>query len=242
VRELDRRIGTLSRKAARRIAEAKERGEQAPKVTIAASELDDLLGHRRYQHEERRRTQRAGVATGLAVTGAGGEVLFVEAAATPGSGKLMITGQVGSVMEESARAALTWLRTYAAFEAGPAADDDWFERRDLHVHVPAGAIPKDGPSAGIAIATAIASLWRGVPVRDDLAMTGEVTLHGEVLPIGGVKQKVLAAQRAGIHEVVLPERNEGDVLDIPAELSRGLTVHVVDHVSQVLDLALDERR
>jgi ATP-dependent Lon protease len=246
VRELDRRIGTLARKAARQIAEAKERGEHAPKVTFEPEQLEDLLGHRRYQHEQKRRTRRAGVSTGLAVTSDGGEVLFVEAAATPGTGKLTITGQVGSVMEESARAAMTWLRSFAAFDAigdGAIATGElssaWFAERDVHIHVPAGAIPKDGPSAGIAIATALASLWRGVPVRDDLAMTGEVTLHGEVLPIGGVKQKVLAAQRAGIREVVLPDRNEGDVREIPAELAKGLTVHLVDHVTQVLELALE---
>ncbi|MCW2923162.1 MAG: ATP-dependent protease La [Thermoleophilia bacterium] len=235
VRELDRRLGALARKAARRIADSRagsSNGARAPKVAFAADELEDLLGHRRFEHEGPRRTRRAGVATGLAVTGAGGEILFIEAAATPGTGKLLVTGQVGKVMEESARAALTWLRGYAADDA------DWFAEHDLHVHVPAGAIPKDGPSAGVAMATALASLWRGVPVRDDLAMTGEVTLHGEVLPIGGVKQKVLAAQRAGIRHVVLPDRNAGDARDIPATLSKGITIHLVDHVSQVLDLAL----
>ncbi|MCW2927754.1 MAG: ATP-dependent protease La [Thermoleophilia bacterium] len=248
VRELNRRIAALMRKAARRIAEAREAGEPTSKVRIDANELDELVGHRRYFSEQRRRTKRPGVTTGLAVTGAGGEILFVEAAATPGTGKLLITGQVGSVMEESARAAMTWLKSYAAADGDGAGSPDaneasvaWFAERDVHIHVPAGAIPKDGPSAGIAMATALASLWRGVPVRDDLAMTGEVTLHGEVLPIGGVKQKVLAAQRAGITQIVLPERNAGDVRDIPEGLAKGLTVHLVDHVSQVLKLALDER-
>jgi ATP-dependent Lon protease len=140
-------------------------------------------------------------------------------------------------MQESARAALTWLRGYVASDVdGEAAD--WFRERDVHVHVPAGAIPKDGPSAGIAIATALASLWRGVPVRDDLAMTGEVTLHGEVLPIGGVRQKVLAAQRAGIRHVVLPDRNEGEWRDVPDTLQKGITIHFVEHVTEVLDLAI----
>jgi len=235
VRELDRHVGALARKAARRIAERTEAdgtAAAAQKVRIDASELELLLGHRKFDREQRRRTRRAGVATGLAVTGAGGEMLFIEAAATPGTGKLVVTGQVGSVMEESAQAALTWLRAFAEFG----------DEQDIHVHVPAGAIPKDGPSAGIAIATALASMWHGVPVRDDLAMTGEVTLHGEVLPIGGVKQKVLAAKRAGIRHVVLPERNEGDVKDIPAELAKGITVHLVDHVTQVLELALERPR
>ncbi|MEO6867400.1 MAG: endopeptidase La, partial [Gaiellales bacterium] len=248
VRELDRRVATLARKAARQIAEAGERGEPAQRVRIEADQLEDLLGHQRYQHEERRRTKRPGVTMGLAVTGAGGEVLFVEAAAVPGSGKLLITGQVGSVMEESARAAMTWLKAFAAFDSngdGAIAPGEagiaWFRERDVHIHVPAGAIPKDGPSAGIAIATSLASLWRGVPVRDDIAMTGEVTLHGEVLPIGGVKQKVLAAQRAGVRHIVLPERNEGDVRDIPEQLAKGLTIHLVNHVSQVLGLAFDEK-
>jgi ATP-dependent Lon protease len=236
VRELDRRIGTLARKAARQIAEVSEAGGRPTKVNFRAGELETLLGHRRYQHEQKRRTRRPGVTTGLAVTSGGGEVLFVEVAATPGSGRLLVTGQVGSVMEESARAALTWLRSYNDASAA------WFGERDVHIHVPAGAIPKDGPSAGIAIATALASLWRGMPVRDDLAMTGEVTLHGEVLPVGGVKQKVLAAQRAGIREIVLPDRNEGDVDEIPAELSCGLTVHLVDHVAQVIELALEPDR
>ena len=237
VRELDRRIAALARKAARRFAEAAERGEQPTKWKVEPTELDELLGHRRYQHEEKRRTKRPGVSTGLAVTGAGGEMLFVEAAATPGTGKLLVTGQVGDVMEESARAALTWLRAHAAATDGDEAAS-WFRERDLHVHVPAGAIPKDGPSAGIAIATALASLWRGTPVRDDLAMTGEVTLHGEVLPIGGVRQKVLAAQRAGIRHVVLPDRNEGEWLDVPDALAKGMTIHFVEHVTEVLDLAI----
>jgi ATP-dependent Lon protease len=249
VRELDRRIAALARKAARRFADAAEQQEALKRVRIEPEQLDELLGHRRYLREQRRRVHRNGVTSGLAVTGAGGELLFIEAAATPGTGKLTVTGQVGSVMEESARAALTWLRSFAAFDEDgdgslttDEAADSWFRTRDLHLHVPAGAIPKDGPSAGLAIATSLASLWLGVPVRDDLAMTGEITLHGEVLPIGGVKQKVLAAQRAGIHEVILPAQNEGDVSDIPAPLAKGLTVHLVDHASQVLELALKHER
>lgn len=246
VRELDRRIAALARKAARRFAEADEQGVKLTRVRIEPDELDALIKHRPYLRDQRRRVKRPGVTSGLAVTGAGGELLFIEAAATPGTGKLTITGQVGSVMEESVRAALTWLRAYTAFDSdgdGAFADaehaESWFRTRDLHVHVPAGAIPKDGPSAGIAIATSLASLWLGVPVRDDLAMTGEITLHGEVLPIGGVKQKVLAAQRSGIRQVILPEQNEGDIADIPAPLAKGLTVHLVDHASQVLELALE---
>jgi ATP-dependent Lon protease len=249
VRELDRRIAALARKAARRFAEASDAGTALKRVRIEPEELDELLGHRRYLREQRRTTLRPGISNGLAVTGSGGELLFVEAAATPGNGKLVVTGQVGDVMQESARAAMTWLRAHAAWDADgdDVVDEDerggaWFAARDLHVHVPAGAIPKDGPSAGIAIASALASLWLGVPVRDDLAMTGEITLHGEVLPVGGIKQKVLAAQRAGIRTVILPAQNSGDVDEIPAELSKGMNFHLVDHVTDVLELVLAHPR
>ena len=231
VRELDRQIATMARKAARRVAE----GERS-KISVHVDDLPELLGRQRYFQETARRTQRPGVSTGLAVTSAGGDILFIEAAAMPGSGKLQITGQIGKVMEESARAAVSWLRTTTAQHDPEAAR--FFAETDLHIHIPAGAIPKDGPSAGIAMATALASLYRNVPVRADVAMTGEMTLTGDVLPVGGVKQKSLAAQRAGITHVILPELNEGDIEEIPAHLARRMVFHLVDHVSQVLEIAL----
>src|SRR5204862_1822866 len=167
--------------------------------------------------ETRRRTAEPGVATGLAWTPAGGDVLFVEATAMPGSGKLTITGQLGDIMRESAEAALSYVRAHAA-DVGPGLPEDWFAQHDIHLHVPAGAIPKDGPSAGITLATALVSLITARPVRDDVAMTGEITLTGQVLPIGGLKEKALAAQRNGIAEVIAPKLNEQDVDEIPEHL------------------------
>jgi ATP-dependent Lon protease len=181
----------------------------------------------------KRRTAEPGVATGLAWTPVGGDVLFIEATAMPGKGKLTITGQLGDVMKESAQAALSWVRGHAEL------DDDWFATHDIHVHVPAGAVPKDGPSAGITMATALMSLVYGRPVRDDTAMTGEITLTGQVLPIGGLKEKALAAQRAGITTVIAPALNEADVEDIPEHLRRELTFVFVEHIDEVLEVALE---
>jgi ATP-dependent Lon protease len=174
------------------------------------------------------------VATGLAVTGAGGDVLFVEATAMDGDPGLMITGQLGDVMKESAQIALSYVRSHAEDLGVDAAQT----RRPLHVHVPAGAIPKDGPSAGVTMTTALVSLLTGRPVRPEVGMTGEVTLQGRVLPIGGVKQKVLAAERAGLTEVVLPARNGPDLDDVPEAVRDRMTFHLVDHVREVLDVAL----
>jgi ATP-dependent Lon protease len=176
-----------------------------------------------------------GVATGLAVTGTGGDVLFIEASAAPGEPGLTLTGQLGDVMKESAQIALSYLRAHAG-ELGidPAA----LTGRRLHLHVPAGAVPKDGPSAGITMATALASLLTGRPVRPEVGMTGELTLAGRVLPIGGVKQKLLAAHRAGLTEIVIPARNEPDLDDLPADVRDGLRIHVLADVADVLDLAL----
>jgi ATP-dependent Lon protease len=176
------------------------------------------------------------VATGLAWTPVGGDVLFVEATAMPGSGKLTITGQLGDVMKESAQAALSYVRGHADLP------DDWFATHDVHIHVPAGAIPKDGPSAGITMATALMSLVSGRPVRDDTAMTGELTLTGQVLPIGGLKEKALAAQRAGVKRVLAPSRNEGDLEDIPAPLREGMDFVWVDEIGDVFDAALRNGR
>jgi ATP-dependent Lon protease len=184
----------------------------------------------------KRRTAEPGVATGLAWTPVGGDVLFVEATAMPGSGKLTITGQLGDVMKESAQAALSYVRGHAELP------DDWFADHDLHIHVPAGAIPKDGPSAGVTMATALLSLVTGRPVRDDVAMTGELTLTGQVLPIGGLKEKALAAQRAGVKRVLAPSRNEADLEDIPEPLRKGLDFVWVDEIGDVFDAALQNGR
>jgi len=232
VRQLERELGTLLRKTATRIASG---SVEAP-VVIDETRLREALGKQKYFQEAAARTAVPGVSTGLAVTGAGGEVLFVEAADMPGTGGLVLTGQLGDVMKESARIALTWVRSHAR-QLG--IQERRFEGREFHVHVPAGAIPKDGPSAGIAITTAIASLLTGRPVRHSFGMTGEVTLQGRVLPIGGVKQKVLAAHAAGLSHVILPERNRADIDDVPAEVREQLTFHVVETVEQALGLALE---
>jgi ATP-dependent Lon protease len=225
----------------RKVARQGAEGTQTRKVTITEPRVRELLGKRKVFSETRRRTSRPGVATGLAWTPAGGEVLFVEATAMPGAGHLMITGQLGDVMKESAQAALSYVRANAA-ELLPDLPADWFAKHDIHVHVPAGAIPKDGPSAGVTMVTALASLLSGRPVRAEVAMTGEVTLTGQVLPIGGLKEKALAAQRSGIRTVIAPQLNEQDIDEIPAHLRRTLTFVFVSTIDQVLDAALSARR
>jgi ATP-dependent Lon protease len=237
VRGLEREIGTICRKIARQIAEQGRNG----KATIGAEQVRELLGKQRVFPETRRRTAQPGVATGLAWTPVGGDVLFIEAQATEGSGKLIITGQLGDVMRESAQLAVTWVRSHQE-RLAPDLAEDWFSKHDIHLHVPAGATPKDGPSAGITMVTALVSLVTRRCVRDDVAMTGEVTLTGQVLPIGGLKEKALAAQRAGIRTIICPALNEGDVEDIPEHLRRKLTFHFVDTVDQVLELALERQR
>jgi ATP-dependent Lon protease len=234
VRGLEREIGSICRKVARQVAEGRARR----KVTISAARARELLGKRRVFSETRRRTSEPGVATGLAWTPAGGDVLFVEATAMAGSGKLTITGQLGDVMRESAQAALSWVRSHPP----DGIEDDWFARHDIHIHVPAGAIPKDGPSAGVTMATALCSLLSGRPVRSDVAMTGEITLTGQVLPIGGLKEKALAAQRSGIRHVIAPARNAQDADEIPGHLRRDLELHFVSRIDEVLEVALSPRR
>jgi len=199
---------------------------------VSAARVRELLGRPVFQPEARRRTRQAGVATGLAWTPVGGDVLFIEATAMPGKGRLTVTGQLGDVMKESAQAALSWVRAHAEPEEG------WFTSHDVHVHVPAGAVPKDGPSAGITMATALVSLVRGRPVRDDTAMTGEITLTGQVLPIGGLKEKALAAQRAGIARVIAPRRNEPELEDFPAHLRADLEFIWAAEIEDVLAAAL----
>ena len=232
VRNLERQIAALSRKAARRVAEGKARGA----TRIDERRVRSWLGPRRFAGEVRRRTSDPGVATGLAVTATGGDVLFIEASAYPGRGRLRVTGQLGEVMQESAQAALSWVRSHSELLG---LDPEWFAEHDIHVHVPAGAVPKDGPSAGITMVTAIVSLVSGHPVSENVAMTGEVTLTGQVLGIGGVRDKVLAAERAGVSKVVLPKENEPDLEDLPKETRKELEFVLADHVDEVLAAAFD---
>ncbi len=240
VRSLERNLGTVLRKTATRIAS----GKSETPVKIDVETVRDALGRQKFFQESAARTATPGVATGLAVTGAGGDVLFVEATAMKGGGSggansLVLTGQLGDVMKESARIALSYVRGHAE-ELG--IDEHAFENQEFHVHVPAGAIPKDGPSAGVTMVTALASLLSGRPVKHTVGMTGEVTLQGRVLPIGGLKQKALAAHAAGLTDVILPERNRGDLDEIPEEVREQMTFHPVMTVQEVIDRALEPAR
>jgi ATP-dependent Lon protease len=226
VRNLEREIGAVFRSAAMRIAEG-----VAEKIVITEKDLHAILGAKRFENELAQRTSVPGVATGLAWTSVGGDILFIEASKTPGSGKLILTGQLGDVMKESAQAALTLARNFLG---------DAFEKTDIHIHVPAGATPKDGPSAGVAMFLALASLLTGLPVRSDVAMTGEISLRGLVLPIGGVKEKTLAALRAGIRTVMLPKRNEKDLEDVPAEARAKLEFVFLERVEDAVKTAIGE--
>jgi ATP-dependent Lon protease len=236
VRNLEREIGTVCRRIARQVAE----GTLKRKVTITEARVRELLGKRRVPGDALRRTEAPGVATGLAWTPVGGDVLFIEATAMAGTGKLTLTGQLGDVMKESAQAALSYVRAHV-HELAPELEDAWFATHDLHLHVPAGATPKDGPSAGITMTTALASLISERRVRDDVAMTGEITLSGHVLPIGGLKEKALAAQRIGIRHVIAPSENESDVDEIPDHLRKKLKFHFVEEIGEVLAVALESR-
>ncbi len=232
VRGLERELGTLLRKTATKIAS----GAATVPVAIEVDDVRQALGRQRFFQEAAERTAVPGVATGLSVTGAGGDVLFIEATRMKGKDGLVLTGQLGDVMKESARIALSYVRGHSG---SLGIDEDAFDEREFHVHVPAGAIPKDGPSAGITMTTALASLLSGRPVRHTVGMTGEVTLQGRVLPIGGLKQKVLAAHAAGLTDVILPERNRADLDDVPEEVREAMTFHPVMTVDEVLDLALE---
>jgi ATP-dependent Lon protease len=232
VRQLERELGTLLRKSATRVAST----EQTTPIAINEAAVREGLGRAKVFHEAATRTAVPGVATGLAVTGVGGDVLFIEAASMPGKGGLVLTGQLGDVMKESARIALTYVQSHAAHLG---IDEHALDGRELHVHVPAGATPKDGPSAGITMVTAIASLLSQRPVRSTVGMTGEVTLQGRVLPIGGLKQKVLAAHAAGLTEVIVPDRNGPDLDDVPSDVRDRMTFHIVQSVDQVLAIALE---
>jgi ATP-dependent Lon protease len=235
VRQLERELGKLLRKTATRIAAA----QVEPPVAVDLALVRDALGRQRFFQEAAERTAVPGVATGLAVTGTGGDVLFVEATSMAGDGGLTLTGQLGDVMKESARIALSYVKSRAE-QLG--IDESAFVDTSFHVHVPAGAIPKDGPSAGITMATALASLLSGRPVKHTVGMTGEVTLQGRVLPIGGLKQKVLAAHAAGLTDVVIPERNRADLDDVPKDVREALSFHPVMSLEEVLGLALEEKR
>jgi len=231
VRQLERQIAAVCRKAARRIAEG-----DTERMSADENRVREWLGPRRFVADVRKRTSEPGVATGLAVTAVGGDVLFIEATAYPGEGRLKVTGQLGEVMQESAQAAHSWVRTHG-LELG--IDPHWFGENDVHVHIPAGAVPKDGPSAGITMATAIASVATGKPVSEEVAMTGELTLSGQVLPIGGLREKALAAQRAGIHKVIFPRENESDLEELPEETRKELEFLPVDLIEEALAIAFD---
>jgi ATP-dependent Lon protease len=233
LRNLEREIASLCRGVAREVAEDKIKFKQ-----IKVEDLSKYLGPIRFFSEVAERTQEPGVATGLAWTQSGGDILFVEATKMPGRRTLTLTGQLGEVMKESAGAGLSYIRSKAGQLGIP---EDFYEKNDIHVHVPAGAIPKDGPSAGVAILAALTSLLTDKPVRGDLAMTGEITLRGLVLPVGGIKEKVLAAKRAGIGTIILPKKNEKDLEDIPPHLKKGLKFHFVERMDDVVDLALCKR-
>jgi ATP-dependent Lon protease len=230
VRNLERQIGTVCRKVATKVAE-----EEGTEVHVEAEELIDYLGRPRFYFEAAQRTELPGVATGLVWTPTGGDITFIEATKMKGSKRLILTGKLGDVMKESAQAAVSYVRSKAG-ELG--VDENIFGRSDLHIHVPAGAVPKDGPSAGVTMATAIVSLLTNQPVKSDVAMTGEITLRGQVLPVGGIKQKVLAAARVGLNTVILPQRNEADLDDIPEEIRESMTFIFAERVDDVLEHAL----
>ncbi|HEU4763268.1 MAG TPA: S16 family serine protease, partial [Gemmatimonadales bacterium] len=229
VRQLEREVGKLARKVARKVATG-----EAAQVTVDRPDVAALLGRPRVHPERAAGTDQVGVATGMYYTPVGGDIMFVEASTMRGKGELVLTGQLGDVMKESARAAWTYARSHAA---GLHIKEEMFDR-DVHIHVPAGAIPKDGPSAGVTMATALVSALSGRPARHDIAMTGEVTLTGRVLPIGGVKEKVLGAVRAGITRIVLPKENVADLEDLPAEVREKIEVSPAEELGEVLALTL----
>ena len=234
LRNLERAVGTLCRKVARRFAQGRKR-----KVTVKAEHLQEYMGPREFQHEIAEDNDEVGVAAGLAVTSAGGHVMFVEATLMPGGGNLNLTGQVGDVMQESVQAAMTYVRSRWESLGLP---EKFNEERDVHVHAPAGAVPKDGPSAGITMAAVLASVFTDRPVRKDVAMTGEITLRGKVLPVGGVRDKVLAAHRAGIRTVILPGKNRKDLEEVPETVRKDVKLVFADHMDRVLDTALVKKR
>jgi ATP-dependent Lon protease len=237
VRQLEQMLGRLTRKVALKFADQPDDHPREP-VTILKEQLNDWLGSERFMPEEARKQLPPGVATGLAWTPTGGDVLYVETSLLPGSHELTLTGQLGDVMQESARAARSYLWAHAE---SMGLDISRFKRNGVHIHVPSGAIPKDGPSAGITMATALASAYVGTPVRSDTAMTGEISLSGLVLPVGGIKEKVLAAHRAGIKRIILPKANEKDLKDVPEEVRQDLEFILVEKIEEVLQAAFASR-
>ncbi len=242
VRNLEREIGRVARKVATRVASGNVSGsdgqnEPQAGIVIGPEQVREYLGKPKFHFEAAMRTERAGVATGLAVTAVGGDVLFIEAACMPGKDRLTLTGQLGDVMKESAQIALSYVRAHAGELH---ADPGKFIDADIHLHVPAGAVPKDGPSAGVTMVTALVSLVTGRPVRAEVGMTGEISLQGQVLPIGGLKQKILAAHRAGLSKVIFPKRNEADLDDVPEDVRRDITFYMVETIDEVLEYALSE--
>jgi ATP-dependent Lon protease len=236
VRNLERQIGRVARKVATRVA---EKGPQVGAVEITAEKVTDYLGRPKFLEEVAERVEAPGVATGLAWTPVGGDVLFLEATRMPGNKGFTLTGQLGDVMKESAQAALSWVRNRSREYDIP---EDFFAKSDIHLHIPAGATPKDGPSAGVTMAVALVSLLTGRPVRKDVGMTGEITLRGQVLPIGGVKEKVLAAHRYGLKTVILPKRNEGDLDDVPEVVRDQMSFVFAERVEDVVEAALTEHK
>ena len=232
VRNLEREVGAICRGIAVKVAEG-----HTEKFTITAADVPTYLGPQRYMNEVAERTAEPGVATGLAWTPVGGDILFIEATKMPGKGSLVLTGQLGDVMKESAQAALSFVRSKTRYLG---IEDNFLDKSDIHIHIPAGAIPKDGPSAGVTMFTAFVSLLTGKPVRPDVAMTGEISLRGAVLPVGGIKEKVLAAHRAGIKRIILPERNQKDMVDVPEQAKREVEFFYVKKMDELLPLALTE--
>jgi len=234
VRSLERQIGRIARKVATRVA---EKGPQIGAVEIAREKVTEYLGRPKFLEDVAERVEAPGVATGLAWTPVGGDVLFLEATRMAGGKGFQLTGQLGDVMKESAQAALSWVRNKAKDYGIP---EDFYTKSDIHLHIPAGATPKDGPSAGVTMATALVSLLTGRPVRKNVGMTGEITLRGQVLPIGGVKEKVLAANRFGLTTVILPKRNEGDLDDLPDNVRKKMNFVFVERVEEVIEAALTD--
>ncbi|HEY0562616.1 MAG TPA: endopeptidase La, partial [Methylophilus sp.] len=237
VRRLEQEVAKICRKVVKELLINKDKAKAAPKkINVTTKNLDKYLGVRRYDFGVASKQNQVGQVTGLAWTSVGGELLTIEAVVLPGKGKTITTGKLGDVMQESVQAAMSVVRSRAV---ALGISEDFYEKKDIHIHLPEGATPKDGPSAGIALTTALVSVLTGIPARADVAMTGEITLRGEVLPIGGLKEKLLAAHRGGIKTVLIPESNEKDLVDIPQNIKENLSIHPVKWIDQVLDLALE---
>jgi ATP-dependent Lon protease len=237
VRNLERQIASICRGVAKDVAEVEDI-KKAKMKTISAKEVNEYLGPKKFFPESAERINETGIAIGLAWTPVGGDILFIEASKMKGKGELKLTGQLGDVMKESAQAAMSYIRAKAE-ELG--IEDNFYQNYDIHIHIPAGAIPKDGPSAGVTLYTALLSLLTNRRVRSDIAMTGEITLRGLVLPVGGIKEKVLAAHRAGIRTVLLPEKNEKDLVEVPDQIRDEMTFHFLEKMADVLDLVFEKK-